>query len=47
MLFGWTPRTSELCSSLQPQRIPATFAGLVAVKLCVDSFMIIHMRSSL
>ena len=39
--------TSGFRSSLQPQRIPATSAGLVEVKLCVDSFMIIHMCSSL
>ena len=33
-------------SSLQPQRIPATSPGLVKVKSCVDSFMIIHMCSA-
>ena len=39
--------TSELRSSLGPEHILATSAGLVRVKLCVDSFMIIHMCSSL
>ena len=39
--------TSGFRPSLQPERIPATSAGLVEVKLCVDSFMIIHVRSSL
>ena len=39
--------TSELRSSLGPEHILATSAGLVKVKLCVDSFMIIHMCSSL
>ena len=37
----------KIGSSLQPQRIPATFAGLVEVKLCVGSFMTIHRCSSL
>ena len=37
----------KIGSPLQPERIPATFAGLVEVKLCVDSFMIIHTCSSL
>ena len=37
----------KIGSSLQPQRIPAISAGLLEVKLCVDSFMIIHMCSSL
>ena len=37
----------KIGSSLQPERIPATFAGLVEVQLCVDSFMTIHMCSSL
>ena len=39
--------TSELRSSLQPERIPATSAGLVRVKLCVESFIAIHIASLL
>ena len=37
----------KIGSSLQPEHIPATFAGLVEVQLCVDSFMTIHMCSLL
>ena len=39
--------TSDFRSSLQPERIPATSAGLVRVKLCVESFINIHIASLL
>ena len=39
--------TSELRSSLGPEHILATSAGLVKVKLCVESFITIHIASLL